>query len=118
MGTGNTSTITSNLSQVVANEYTNPDGYTYSYHYMRGSQTGITVNLEPGAYAVYEPINNTKNTDIQIATNPSTTTYSGDCVNTKGTITSAAGSGNVYGYGTIKAGESKTCIVTNALLRK
>jgi hypothetical protein len=29
-----------NLTQVVENLYTNPDGYTYVFHYMKGSQTG------------------------------------------------------------------------------
>jgi hypothetical protein len=116
--TGSNSLNPSNLSQVVANEYPNPDGYTYSYHFTKGSQTGVSFNLKPGSYAVYEPINNTNNTNTELSTNPNTTTYSGDCVPVRSTITSDAGSSSIFGYGTIKPGESKTCIVTITLLRK
>lgn len=108
----------SNLSQVVANEYPNPDGYTYSYHFTKGSQTGVSFNLKPGSYAVYEPINYTNNTNTELSTNPNITTYSGDCVPVRSTITSDAGSSSIFGYGTIKPGESKTCIVTITLSRK
>jgi hypothetical protein len=103
-----------NFSQVVANAYNNPDGYTYSYHFMRGSQVGVTLNLQPGVFAVYEPSNNTKSNPIPLASHSYRTAYSGDCTNVKSTINSAAGSSAIYGYGMIKPGESKTCIVTNS----
>jgi hypothetical protein len=112
-GTGGNTASQANLSQVVANAYNNPDGYTYSYHFMRGSQIGVTLNLQPGAFAVYEPTNN-----IVLSSHLYNTTYSGDCANVKSTISSAAGTSSVYGYGTINLGESKTCIVTNSFQKK
>jgi hypothetical protein len=107
-----------NLSQVVANAYNNPDGYTYSYHFMRGSQMGVTLNLQPGVFAVFEPTNSSKANNILLSSHSYITTYSGDCANVKSIISSAAGSSSVYGYGTIKPGESKTCIITNSLQKK
>jgi len=74
---------------------------------------GVTLILQPGAFAVYEPTNN-----ILLSSHSYNTTYSGDCVNIKSTITSAAGTSSVYGYGTINPGESKTCIVTNSFQKK
>ena len=112
-GTGGSAANPANLSQVVANAYNNPDGYTYSYHFMRGSQMGVSLILQPGAFAVYEPSNN-----ILVSSHSYNTTYSGDCVNIKSTITSAAGTSSVYGYGTINPGETKTCIVTNSFQKK
>jgi len=50
----NTNQPPANFTQVVENAFTNPDGYTYIYHYMRGSETGITLSLQPGSFAVYE----------------------------------------------------------------
>ena len=109
-------TNATNFSLVVANAYSNPDGYTYSYHFMRGSQIGVTLNLEPGIFAVYEPTNNgSKVNSIQSIGHSYSTTYSGDCSNVKSTMLSVAGSSAVYGYGVIRPGESKTCIVTNSL---
>lgn len=107
-----------NLSQVVTNAYNNPDGYTYSYHFLRGSQVGVTLNLQPGAFAVYEPTNSSTTNNILLSSHSYNTTYSGDCVNVKSTITSAGGSSSVYGFGTIKPGENKTCIVTNSFQTK
>ena len=51
------------LEQVVENTYTNPDGYTYVFHYMKGSQTGITLSLQPGSFSVYELNNNIKSSN-------------------------------------------------------
>ena len=107
-----------NLSQVVANAYNNPDGYTYSYHFMRGSQMGVTLNLQPGVFAVYEPTNSSKTNNILISSHPYNTTYSGDCANVKSTISSAAGISSVYGYGSIKPGETKTCFIANTFQKK
>jgi hypothetical protein len=108
-------TAPSSFSEVVTNAYANPDGYTMAYHYIRGSQMAININLQPGVFTISDQSNSnnnrtTNNTSV-IAGNQSplslyTPTYSGDCRNT----TSAAG--NVIGYGQINLGETKTCIIT------
>lgn len=79
---------------------------------------GVTLNLQPGVFAVYEPTNSSKTNGILLLSHSYTTIYSGDCANVKSTISSAAGSSSVYGYGIIKPGESKTCIVTNSFQKK
>lgn len=79
---------------------------------------GVTLILQPGAFAVYEPTNISKTNGILPSSHLYNTTYSGDCVNIKSTITSAAGTSSVYGYGTINPGESKTCVVTNSFQKK
>jgi hypothetical protein len=103
----------SSFSEVVTNAYANPDGYTLAYHYIRGSQMAININLQPGVFTISDQSTNniTANNPSVIAGNQSplslyTPTYSGDCSNT----TSAAG--NVIGYGQINLGETKTCIIT------
>jgi len=108
-------TAPSSFSEVVINAYANPDGYTLAYHYIRGSQMAININLQPGVFTISDQSNSNNN---RTANNPSviagnqsplslyTPTYSGDCSNT----TSAAG--NVIGYGQINLGETKTCIIT------
>ena len=105
----------SSFSEVVTNAYANPDGYTLAYHYIRGSQMAININLQPGVFTISDQSTNnnrTANNTSVIAGNQSplslyTPTYSGDCSNT---TTSAAG--NVIGYGQINLGETKTCIIT------
>jgi hypothetical protein len=107
-------TTPSSFSEVVTNAYANPDGYTLAYHYIRGSQMAININLQPGVFTISDQSTNnnrTANNPSVIAGNQSplslyTPTYSGDCSNT----TSAAG--NVIGYGQINLGETKTCIIT------
>jgi hypothetical protein len=107
-------TSPSSFSEVVTNAYANPDGYTLAYHYIRGSQMAININLQPGVFTISDQSNSnnrTANNPSVIAGNQSplslyTPTYSGDCRNT----TSAAG--NVIGYGQINLGETKTCIIT------
>jgi hypothetical protein len=87
----------------VENLYTNPDGYTYVFHYMKGSQTGVTLSLQPGRFAVYESSISQSHPMYDIK-------YSGDCTSVK----SGAG-GTTYGYGTINLGETRTCTVTLSL---
>jgi hypothetical protein len=120
MGIGNANqsavaAAASSFSQVITNAFAIPDGYTLVYHYIRGSQTGVIVNLVPGIFTVTDQSNN-NNT----ATNPSPTNmitignqslsytpaYSGDCSNLRSIA------GNIVGYGQINPGETKTCIVT------
>jgi len=106
----NTNPPPANFTQVVENAFTNPDGYTYIYHYMRGSETGVSVSLQPGNFDVYELSNNnikTNNPTAGLSQSTYDITYSGDCK----TIKSNTG-GTTYGYGTINLGETKTCIVT------
>jgi hypothetical protein len=43
VGTANAS----NFFQVITNAFSNPDGYTYSYRFVRGSQMGVNLNLQP-----------------------------------------------------------------------
>jgi hypothetical protein len=96
-----------NYSQVVENAYTNPDGYTYVYHYMKGSQTGVTLNLQPGIFAVYElTSNNVKTNYPPLSQSIYDITYSGGCRTLKSNTV------GTYGYGTINVGETKTCTVT------
>jgi hypothetical protein len=103
----------SSFSEVVTNAYANPDGYTLAYHYIRGSQMAININLQPGVFTISDQSTNnrTANNPSVIAGNQSplslyTPTYSGDCSNTTSTA------GNVIGYGQINLGETKTCIIT------
>jgi hypothetical protein len=108
----NTNPPPANFTQVVENAFTNPDGYTYIYHYMRGSETGITLSLQPGNFAVYELINNnnvkTNNPTAGLSQSSYSITYSGDCR----TVKSNVGGGTGYGHGIINPGETKTCTVT------
>jgi hypothetical protein len=109
-----------NLSELIENVYTTPDGYDYVYHYAKGSAAGVTLNLHPGSYSVSQSgINNNDNNDH--------ISYSGDCRTTTTTsstpaLKSDAGTTNnfnhVYGYGIIKLGETKICVVTNSLPHK
>ena len=116
MGIGNANqsivvAAASSFSQVITNAFAISDGYTLVYHYIRGSQTGVIVNLMPGIFTVTDQSNNNRTT-----TNPSPTignqslsytpVYSGDCSNLRSIA------GNVIGYGQINPGETKTCIVT------
>jgi hypothetical protein len=103
----------SNSIQIVENAYANPDGYTYVYHYMKGSEAGVTVGLQPGTFGVFELKNNNDNIKANAATSSQSTydvSYSGDCRTVKSNTGGAA-----YGYGTINPGETKTCIVTLSL---
>jgi hypothetical protein len=107
---------TASFPQVVTNAYTNPDGYTVVYHFFRGSQNGVVLNLPPGIYSVSDQSrNNTNNNNINtetssplVSTSSShfTHTYSGDCDNVRSIA------GDIVGYGRINLGESKTCIIT------
>ena len=124
-GTNNNNNVTASFPQVVTNAYANPDGYTVVYHFFRGSQSGVVLNLQPGIYSVTDQNNNsTSNNSIVNKTLLSTTsssllpkqsspalstfthTYSGDCNNVRSI------SGDIVGYGQINMGESKTCIIT------
>jgi hypothetical protein len=105
----NTNPPPANFTQVVENAFTNPDGYTYIYHYMRGSETGITLSLQPGSFAVYELSNNNiKTNNPPLSQSTYDMTYSGDCR----TVKSNVGGGTGYGHGIINPGETKTCTVT------
>jgi len=124
-GTNNNNNNVTASPQVVTNAYANPDGYTVVYHFFRGSQSGVVLNLQPGIYSVTDQNNNsTSNNSIVNKTLLSTTsssllpkqsspalstfthTYSGDCNNVRSI------SGDIVGYGQINMGESKTCIIT------
>jgi hypothetical protein len=112
-GSNNTNQPFANFTQVVENAFTNPDGYTYIYHYMHGSETGVSLSLQPGSFAVYELSNNnnnvkTNNPTAGLSQSSYSITYSGDCR----TVKSNVGGGTSYGYGTINLGETKTCTVT------
>ena len=50
-----------NFSQVIAitNAFSNPDGYTYAYDFVRGSQRGVNLNLQQGIFTV-PVLNNNK----------------------------------------------------------
>jgi len=109
-GSNNTNQPPANFTQVVENAFTNPDGYTYIYHYMRGSETGITLSLQPGSFAVYELSNNNiKTSNPPLSQSTYDMTYSGDCR----TVKSNVGGGTSYGHGIINPGETKTCTVTS-----
>jgi hypothetical protein len=107
---------TASFHQVVTNAYANPDGYTVVYHFFRGSQTGVVLNLPPGIYSVSDQSsNNTNNNTISNKTSSPTLsstsshlthTYSGDCNNVRSIA------GDMVGYGQINLGEAKTCIIT------
>ncbi len=105
----NTNPPPANFTQVVENAFTNPDGYTYIYHYMKGSEAGVTVGLQPGTFGVFE-LKNNNNIKANAASSSQSTYdvgYSGDCRSVK-SITGGA----TYGNGTINPGETKTCTVT------
>jgi hypothetical protein len=107
------SVVGSNLAQIVENAYANPDGYTYVYHYMKGSEAGVNVGLQPGTFGVFVLSNNnnnaikTSNHLASLSQSSYNISYSGDCR----TFKSNTG-GIAYGYGTINPGETKTCTVT------
>ena len=71
--------IADNFTQIVENTYTNPDGYAYVFHYMKGSQTGVTLSLQPGGFSVYELNNNIKTSNLALSKSTYNITYSGDC---------------------------------------
>jgi hypothetical protein len=112
----NNNNITASFPQVVTNAYANPDGYAVVYHFFRGSQSGVVLNLQPGIYSVADQGgNNTSNNSTSTSLLPNqsssassafTHTYSGDCNNVRSIA------GNIVGYGQINMGESKTCIIT------
>jgi hypothetical protein len=101
-----------NFSQVITNEFSNPDRYTYAYHFVRGSQMGVSLNLQPGILTVSALRNNKINSLFRNQSYE--TTYSGDC----NTVKSTTSTGSVYGYGTINPGEGKTCTVTKLFHKK
>ena len=110
----NTNQPPANFTQVVENAFTNPDGYTYIYHYMRGSETGVSISLQPGSFDVYELSNNnnnvkTNNPTAGLIQSSHSITYSGDCR----TVKSNVGGGTSYGHGILNPGETKTCTVTS-----
>jgi hypothetical protein len=105
--TSNDANAADNFTQIVENTYTNPDGYTYVYHYMKGSPIGVTVSLQPGGFSVYELNKNIKSSNQPLSPSTYDVTYSGDCRTAKSNSGSTA-----YGYGTINLGETKTCTVT------
>lgn len=106
------STDPANLSQLVENVYSNPDGYTYVYHYAKASPTGVTIDLHPGSFSVAELSKSQMTGAYRLS-------YSGDChaaITPSASATSMKAKINeMYGYGTVKLGETKTCIVTNTL---
>jgi hypothetical protein len=115
--TANNDNITASLPQVVTNAYANPDGYTVVYHFFRGSQSGVVLNLQPGIYSVSDQSSNNTNNSINSKTSSLlppllplslsfTHIYSGDCNNVRSIA------GDIVGYGQINLGESKTCIIT------
>ena len=99
-----------NFTQIVENTFTNPDGYANVYHYMKGSQIGVTLSLQPGAFSIYELNKIIKSSNPPLNHSTYDTAYSGDCR----TVKSNTGS-TTYGYGTINLGETKTCTVTLSL---
>jgi len=99
-----------NFTQIVENTYTNPDGYAYVYHYMKGSQIGVTLSLQPGGFSVYELNKNIKSSNPSLNQSTYNIAYSGDCRTVKSNIGSTT-----YGYGTINLGGTKTCTVTLSL---
>lgn len=116
--------LTASFPQVVTNAYANPDGYTVVYHFLKGSESGVVLNLQPGVYSVADQSSNngTSNNDTSNKTTAASSTmtklpsssaslpfmhtYSGDCTNVKSIA------GGIVGYGQINLGESKTCIIT------
>jgi hypothetical protein len=93
----NTNPPPANFTQVVENTYTNTNGNTYVFHYMKGSQTGVTLSLQPGSFSVYELSNNNKNikTNNPPLSQPTyDMTYSGDCRTIKSSTV------GTYRYGT------------------
>lgn len=101
----------SDFTQIVENTYANPDGYTYAYHYMKGSEAGVTVGLQPGAFGIFVMSNN-NNKGLNPTNAPSIQStfdisYSGDCKAVKSITV-----GTTYGYGTISPGETMTCTLT------
>jgi hypothetical protein len=77
---------------------------------MKGSQIGVTLSLQPGAFSIYELNKNIKSSNPTLNQSTYDVTYSGDCR----TVKSNTGS-TTYGYGTINKGETKTCTVTLSL---
>ena len=102
-----------NFTQIVENTYTNPDGYANVYHYMKGSQIGVTLSLQPGGFSVYELNKNIKSSNPPLNQSTYDVTYSGDCSTVKSNTV-----GTTYGYGTINLGEAKTCTVTLSLHKR
>jgi hypothetical protein len=102
-----------NFTQIVENTYTNPDGYANVYHYMKGSQIGVTLSLQPGAFSIYELNKNIKSSNPPLNQSTYDVTYSGDCRTVKSNTV-----GTTYGYGTINLGEAKTCTVTLSLHKR
>jgi hypothetical protein len=118
-GSASSSSAT-NVSELVQNVYANPDGYTYVYHYAKGSPSGATLNLHPGSFGVSEIAkinsNSSDNKENPTPIRSYYVSYSGDCHTTstaKSHPNTANNVNNVYGYGTVKLGETKTCVVTN-----
>ncbi|PWU80440.1 MAG: hypothetical protein DLM72_12275 [Candidatus Nitrosopolaris wilkensis] len=74
---------------------------------MKGSQTGVTISLQPGGFAVYELNNNGKTNNALLNQSTYDIGYSGDCRAVKSNT-----GGTTYGHGTINVGETKTCTVT------
>lgn len=108
----------SNITEIVQNVYTTHDGYISAYHYAKGSPAGVTFNLEPGIFTVSEMSNN-KGTGIsdpnRMTDQPYLVSFTGDCHtdNTNGKSQPAIKNtpNSVYGVGTAKPGETKSCIV-------
>jgi hypothetical protein len=109
-GSNNEANAANNFTQIVENTFTNPDGYANVYHYMKGSQIGVTLSLQPGGFSVYELNKNLKSSNQPPNQSTYDINYSGDCR----TVKSDTGS-TTYGYGTINLGETKTCTVTLSL---
>jgi hypothetical protein len=109
-GSSNDANTINNFTQIVENTFTNSDGYANVYHYMKGSQIGVTLSLQPGGFSVYELNKNIKSSNPPLNQSTYDVTYSGDCR----TVKSNTGS-TTYGYGTINLGEAKTCTVTLSL---
>jgi hypothetical protein len=110
----------SNITEIVQNVYTTPDGYTSVYHYAKGSPAGVTFNLRPGSFSVSE-MNSNKGTGIGSTshiTNPSyAVSFTGDCHTNNANVKSQPALTNtpksIYGIGTLKLGETKSCVITH-----
>jgi hypothetical protein len=107
----------SNVTMIVQNVYTTPDGYSSAYHYARGSPDGVTFNLKPGSFTVSEIGNRGKSfTDTNHITNqPYSLSFSGDChtnnANVKSLHPIANTPNSIYGMGTLRLGETKSCVI-------
>jgi hypothetical protein len=105
--TGGGKATAAKFNQTVTNVYRILDGYVSAFHFTRGSEYGVILKLQPGIFSVSEQQSNKTNSLSQSYS----TTILGDCHPVK------SKSGTILGVGLIKAGEIRTCIVTNTFHR-